>query len=331
MSPTIHDNPRTGTYTYPRDQDRISRRCWARHKDRAEKQILIPNRGVQKMKEEALPTIDDLRKSPEEFLSRLKAIKGHELYRVLLGVQNELTTGCIVRFLASNEKWKRSRMVLDLGCGPGDLVAKLSGCFIDKLYTGVDLNEDFIATAKQQTKMLSNCTFYQDDIYTFSQGQYNFIILMAVLQHLKIDKFLKHLPFLLDDEGVVLFFDTTKENSIEAHPPLVTFNKFCRRFELMQKLFGVNRNCMAELESKLGAHNFKIIEDQKQIIPITTTVERLQVVQYLLLFCTVAKKMLWIPINFNKILTELLQWYDTPDSRMHLKLQLLLIEKAQSR
>jgi 2-polyprenyl-3-methyl-5-hydroxy-6-metoxy-1,4-benzoquinol methylase len=282
-----------------------------------------------KMNVEPLLTIRNLKTSPADIIDQLTNVNENELYRAVLRIQNDLNIAENVRYLSGNRKWTAAKTVLDLGCGPGDLVAHLSGCFADKFYAGVDLNESFITMAKGQTKTSSNCVFYQADLYEFAQGRYDFVILRAVLQHLNDpDRFMKHLPALLNDSAAVLFLETTRENFVVADPPITTFNEFYCRLEAIQKEHTGSRDCIAELKGQLGKYDFKLLEMDNPMIPVTNAEDRVKAVQYLILGCAIAKKMMSMPIEFEDLFADLIHWHEVKDSRLSLKSRRMLIESV---
>jgi SAM-dependent methyltransferase len=278
---------------------------------------------------ESILTIRNLKTFPADIIKTLAEMTENDLYRTTLRVQNDLNIVENVRYLSANPKWTRAKTVLDLGCGPGDLVARLSGYFADKFYTGVDLNEDFIKVAKEQTRTLKNCVFNHADLYEFAQGRYDFIILRAVLQHLNnLDRFMSHLPALLLDGAAVLFFETTRENFVVADPPISTFNEFYNRLEAIQKEHTGSRDCIAELEGQLRKYGFKLLEISSPMIPVTTAENRVKAIQYLILGCAIANKMMAMPIDFEDLFADLIHWHEIKDSRLSLKSRRMLIERV---
>jgi len=120
---------------------------------------------------ESLLKINNLKLDPLNIAKKLEEISEQDLYRSTLKVQMDLYLGEILRYLFNLETWSSAKTVLDLGCGPGDLVSHLAEYYPDKFYTGVDINELFINTAKEQTKAQNNCEFICADLYDFAEGR----------------------------------------------------------------------------------------------------------------------------------------------------------------
>jgi SAM-dependent methyltransferase len=71
--------------------------------------------------------------------------------------------------------------ILDLGCGTGDLLA----CMTDISYVGIDLNEDYIATARDRypergTFLVGDATEFYDQV----TGPFDIIVAFGLLHHL---------------------------------------------------------------------------------------------------------------------------------------------------
>ena len=71
--------------------------------------------------------------------------------------------------------------ILDYGCDYGKLLEKLSF----ETYTGVDLDPTVIAYAKERNYGLKNVNFYTIEEFESIQVQYDYIILLAVIEHFK--------------------------------------------------------------------------------------------------------------------------------------------------
>lgn len=278
---------------------------------------------------ESFLTIRHLRESSTGAIERLESCDANDLYGAALAVQNELLVGDTIRYLGGRAEWRAAGSVLDLGCGPGDLIAHLSRRFPAKSYTGVDLSEEFVTVAADRTRGLGNCRIVHADLYEFAEGRYDFVILRAVLQHLKYpDRLMERLPDLLSGNGAVLFLDTTKENFVAAHPPIAAFDDFYDKLAAAQKEHTGSRDCMAELEGRLPGTGFRVVESLALLIPVTGAESREKVVQYLILGCAIAARMMSTPLDLNALVGDLLRWYDAEDSRLDIRSRLLLIARA---
>ena len=96
----------------------------------------------------------------------------------------------------------------------------------------------------------------------------------------------------------------------------------------VQKQHTGSRDCIAELEKDLGQFGFKLLALDDPALPVTTADNRVKVVQYLILGCTVGKKLMQMPIHLENLFADLVHWHETKDSRLSLKSRRMLIERA---
>jgi SAM-dependent methyltransferase len=293
------------------------------------KSVFINDRG-KAMDFDSLLTLHNLKSSAPETAAALEAAAQDDLYAATLRLQNELNSGETLRYLGANSRWTAAQTVLDLGCGTGDLVADLAVHFPDKHYTGVDINADFVLQAGSRTRELGHCEFFQGDLYDFAAGRYDFVILRAVLQHLQDpDRFMKHLPALLRENAAVLFLETTRENFIEAEPPIAAFDRFYEQLEAVQREHTGSRDCIAELLALLPSYPFRLLESHTPRNPVTTEADRLKTVRYLALACATVRKMMPVRIRMEELFADLAAWHDAPRPRLSIKSRRLLIEAVQ--
>jgi SAM-dependent methyltransferase len=240
-----------------------------------------------------------------------------------------LNIGEIVHYLVAHPKWSTAASVLDLVCGPGDLINHLAAFFPDKRFTGVDIKPNFVALAKIQTQRLQNGRFFRGDLYTFTDDRYDFIILKAVLQHLKEpDRFMKYLPNLLYANAVVLFIDTTRENFISAEPRIATFDRLYAQIEAIQKQHTGSCDCMDKLQARLGASGFRLLEAHTPSAPVSIATNRLKAVQFLILAGATVKKMMpSLALDLGELISDLVAWHDAPAPLMSIKSRRMLIER----
>ena len=77
-----------------------------------------------------------------------------------------------------------NKRVLDLGCGTGSILKSLTN---ETRYVGVDLSEDYIATAKEQFANRKTAEFYCEDLNSFIShynDQFDIIVMKGVMHHI---------------------------------------------------------------------------------------------------------------------------------------------------
>ena len=106
--------------------------------------------------------------------------------------------------------------ILDVGCGPADIVARIDSDF----YTGLDHNPKYIRTAKARHGHRANflCLDVADEKVK-TLGEFDVILISAVLHHLtddEIDVMLRHSSTMLKPNGRLVTIDPTIDSG--QHP-----------------------------------------------------------------------------------------------------------------
>ncbi len=143
------------------------------------------------------------------------------------------------------EAFKNKRL-LDFGCGSGSSTVILAKMFPDTEIVGIELCADSLSVAKLRAKyyQLENIQFLQSpngQVLPANIGEFDFILLNAVFEHLLPDERLTVLPQLwsvLRSQGMMFFNETPHRYSpIEGHTtnlPLINYlpdslTLFCAR------------------------------------------------------------------------------------------------------
>ena len=130
------------------------------------------------------------------------------------------------------EKLKAGVRMLDVGCGSGRIINKLASLFPKSDFTGMDLSEEAINTAKKEagTSGLSNVEFIIKDLSNFDQsapiGQYDIITTFdAIHDQGKPLNVLKGICRALKPDGVYLMQDISGTSHLEKdiQHPIGTF------------------------------------------------------------------------------------------------------------
>ena len=138
----------------------------------------------------------------------------------------ELEFEAICTSIYSHVNSHKKIKVLELGCGTGFLIEKLTHHFnklgIELLCDCVDFSDKAIDLAKD--KKISNVKFYCDDFFNFlenSVDSYNFIIsqrsIMAIMEYDKQTKLLNLIKKSLCEKGVGIFSECFEEQLIKLN------------------------------------------------------------------------------------------------------------------
>lgn len=101
--------------------------------------------------------------------------------------------------------------ILDIGCGPGHIVAKLPD-FIGA-YIGFDMNESYIRAAQIRWKARGNCRFFHQRVRAstgIEAGSFDIVLSLGVLHH-------------LDDQECLQLFETAYQ-ALKPTGRLVTYD-----------------------------------------------------------------------------------------------------------
>jgi SAM-dependent methyltransferase len=110
----------------------------------------------------------------------------------------------------------RRHAAVDIGCGKGELAAKLAAHFTHVI--GIDRNEGMAAGARTRVLGLPQVTIQRGDFFDFSStardGTADLITMVAVLHHLDLDKALARIPRLLAPGGRLLVVGLARSDSL---------------------------------------------------------------------------------------------------------------------
>lgn len=275
--------------------------------------------------------IKNMKKNFESIISDLNKQETNNLYRLALKIQMDLTKSEVLNFLKSIKTWTQGQTILDIGCGPGDLIKVLNSEFPLKNYIGVDFNDDFIQIANNQV-CKNNIQFFTEDIYKYSpKTKFDFVHARAVLQHLpSIPDLLKKLEEITTENGSVLFFDAGDINKIKAPftPEIPSYKTFLKKISLAQKEGGGNRDCLQELELLIPSSNFRSVSSKEIYSSTQENINKEDAVTYIYLVIEVLDRLYKTDFDKDQFIHELKRWYDSDKSEARFHGKWLLIQKV---
>ncbi|QHI69649.1 class I SAM-dependent methyltransferase [Tichowtungia aerotolerans] len=163
--------------------------------------------------------------------------------------------------------------VLDLACGPGFTACELAKIVGDDgQVTGIDINEELIATAHQakESEGVKNVSFTLGNLYELDlpENSFDFVYARFVFQHLeKPELALSNIRKILKPGGILCILDID-DNWTSFSPGSDAFIKFIRKAGAGQKQKGGNRLIGSQLYGLLNETSYQNISTQ--IHPITT-------------------------------------------------------------
>ncbi len=104
------------------------------------------------------------------------------------------------------------KRILDVGCGDGRLIFELTN--EHNLLTGIDLNKESIATAKNNNKY-NNVSFIEGDFLSYNfKEKYDAIIFVASIHHLNMKEALKKAKELLNQNGLIIIVGLSNPSTL---------------------------------------------------------------------------------------------------------------------
>ncbi|MCB0366311.1 MAG: class I SAM-dependent methyltransferase [Bdellovibrionaceae bacterium] len=230
----------------------------------------------------------------------------------LLGIQAEVTKNEDLKFFFNSQAFKSAKKVLDFGCGPGDLIRTLLAYFPDKQYTGVDLSSDYIEFAAQRFSEAENVEFICDDIFSYSKGSYDVVILRLVVQHIKDNrKLLDKLKRILNPGGSVVVIDTMDSMKCFSHPVL-ELSKMYKALQSKQKGERGSRNAICEIESYCGELGYRLRSSYE--MPVTAiSEEEIKRMSKMFMFASeIVSRKFAVNVNQFELFRQLAHWQQQP-------------------
>jgi ubiquinone/menaquinone biosynthesis C-methylase UbiE len=189
-----------------------------------------------------------------------------ELWNRQLELQVELTIQEDIEYLQRLPEFRRSKRILEIGCGNGIFLSGIARSFTDKTFVGIDINEKLLASAYRRSARRENLRFQKRDIYEIEcfDTKFDFIIIRLVVQHLKdLEGFLQICSRLLRRSGSMLI--------IEALDAKTTFSPGVPE---ARQLFGAIRRTQPKggperalnlVIRHAGGHDLHIMEDGARV------------------------------------------------------------------
>ncbi len=191
----------------------------------------------------------------EQASRALAAAPVYSLFRRMVGTEN-----CWRSYLGEYARPATGEKVLDLGCGPADVLEYLPPV----QYTGIDISAQYIEAAKKRFGATGK--FLCEDLSTFSldgeQGSFDLVLATGVVHHLA------------DEEAQKLF--TFARFALRPHGRLVTFD-----------------GCYAPGQSRLA--KWILSKDRGKFVRTVPNYARLAEAQFAKVQCDLREDLLRIP------------------------------------
>lgn len=190
-----------------------------------------------------------------------------EIWDTLQRIQTEFSYRQELPAYYTNRRFLNAERVLDLGCGNGSYLRRIAERFPDKRYVGMDADAGYISSACATAD--PNMRFECCDLFD-ARGEYDFVIVRLVLQHLDQPAVaLRRLRALIRPGGGALVIDALDE-ARRFEPQPARFLEFFEAYKKHQLSIGRNRDAACNLAALL--HDVAGLQPQRVdriVIPST--------------------------------------------------------------
>jgi ubiquinone/menaquinone biosynthesis C-methylase UbiE len=227
----------------------------------------------------------------------------------LLGVQTDLFLPHELAFLLACPQWSVAQSVLDVGCGNGDYLGRISSFFPKIRCTGIDISSEMVSVARA-THGTGGIDFSSSDFFQYEPPALVDVILMRlVLQHLQgIEPVLSRCASMLrPDGGLYIFEPDPSQFRTLPETPLLT--KLLGKIEESALRAQTNRARLSELPSILNAvPGWKIDRAYRTIAPSISSRSRQQFLHMCLLWIDIVEASKPFDFPFDETRVELEGW-----------------------
>jgi SAM-dependent methyltransferase len=227
----------------------------------------------------------------------------------LLGVQTELFLPHELAFLLACPLWSKVQSVLDVGCGNGDYLGRISSFFPKIRCTGIDIASEMVSLARS-THGAGAIDFSTSDFFQYQPPtQVDAVLMRLVLQHLRgIEPVLSRCASMLRPDGGLYIFEPDP-SQFRTLPETPLFTTLLGEIEASAFRAQTNRARLSELPSILSAvPGWKIDRVCRTIAPSISFQSRQQFLHMCLLWIDILEASESFDFPFDGTRVELEEW-----------------------
>jgi SAM-dependent methyltransferase len=227
----------------------------------------------------------------------------------LLGVQTELFLPYELAFLLACPQWSTAQSVLDVGCGNGDYLGRISSFFPSMRCTGIDISSEMVSVARA-THGTACIDFSASDFFQYQPpARVDVILMRLVLQHLRgIEPALSRCASMLRPGGRLYIFEPDP-NQFRTLPVTPLFTKLLRKIGESARRAQTNRAWLSELPSMLNeVPGWKIDGACRTVAPSISAQSRQQFLHMCLLWIDILEAGGLFDFPFDETRVELEEW-----------------------
>jgi SAM-dependent methyltransferase len=241
-------------------------------------------------------------------------------------VQVDLAFDLEIAVYYTGKQWCRATHVLDLGCGAGLYMRRLSERFPDKDYEGIDHNGALIDLALSRHG--SDRRRFRKLDYQSLTSRFDFVIARLLVQYLPDQQaFLSTVSSLVRPGGSLVIIDADDSARL-FFPPIPRFIAFFENYRAYQRAIGLDRDRVLGLPSCAVSQNQWTVGLHDRIFIPSTLDDYLDrfFAAYLLMLDLVQASNLF-PCDIDAIRTELAWWRTRPDAYTQIGLVALRLDR----
>jgi SAM-dependent methyltransferase len=168
----------------------------------------------------------------------------------------------------TSPQWRRARQVLDLGTGNGYYLERIASHFPEKRYRGIDTSPEMIALAHQLT-LDGRIEFETRDVFE-ETGQYDFVIMRLLLQHLPNPEAVLARVAELTEPGAAAFVIEADDPLRFFSPAVPEFMKVFHAYTQEEASRGLHRDIAERVPTLVASRGeWRVGETQRFVIPST--------------------------------------------------------------
>ncbi len=247
-----------------------------------------------------------------------------EIWEKLHKIQTDFCFAQELSCYYRSQAWHNSKEVIDLGTGTGYYLQQLQSLFPKKKYTGIDLEKKFIDFASQRYSD-KNISFERSDLFNV-KGNFDFIIMRLVLQHLKAPKAaLDKIVEFLKQGGEILIIDALDPYRY-YYPAPTEYINFFTAYAKHQLKEGMDRDIAGKVSDMIINHPaLQLKEIQEFIIPSTIGNNLSLFEQTYYLVIQLIEKQGNMAYDFQKVKQAWIEWCQLPDRYMQVGLRCITL------
>src|SRR5262252_184384 len=269
---------------------------------------------------------------------RLRRIPGSRPHRApdsvfpawdsLLGLQTELFLPYELAFLLACPRWSTAQSILDIGCGNGDYLGRISSFFPKKRYLGIDISSAMISIARA-THGAGHIDFTASDFFQYAPpAQVDVILMRLVLQHLwGVEPALRRCTSMLRPGGSLYIFEPDPIQ-FRTLPDTPLFTKLLHEIEENALRAQTNRARLSALPTILDAMpGWKVDRISRTIAPSVSSQSQRQFLHMCLLWIDILQTSGSFDFPFDETRIELEEWATKQPSYGQVGLSLIALRR----